>query len=191
MKKLTWTLLPALFATLFIFESCSPFARVYSEEEPGVNLYQYHTYNWSDNTGSAQGNQGPEWLNESTQGKIRAGVEAQMSRYGFQPCTDKPDLVLHYHVVIKNEVLYMHNWACMRQDGGPFEPCNRVRAVQYQEGTLIIDFLDAKNGYQVWRGAAVGGLENIKAADADSRIKAATQAIFKKFPEKPIPQVIP
>ena len=191
MKKLLWTLSPALCAALFFLESCSPFGKVYSEEEPGINLYQYHTYNWSDNTSSAQGNQGPEWLNESTQGKIRAAVEAQMNRYGFQPCTEKPELALHYHVVIKNEVLFIHNWACIRQDGGISEQCNRVRPVQYHEGTLIIDFLDAATGHQVWRGAAVGGLENIQAADADARIKAAAQAIFKKFPEKPIPQVMP
>jgi len=191
MRQRVWVLFPVLLVTLALFAGCSPFEKVYSEEEPGVNLYKYRTYNWSENATNHPGDQGPAWLNASTQTKIRTAIESQMGHYGFEPCVDKPDLTLHYHVVIKNEVLYVHNWACMRQNGGPFEQCNRVRAVQYREGTLILDFLDTKTGNQVWRGVVVGGLENIQDANADARIQTAAKAIFKKFPEKPIPQVLP
>lgn len=170
-----------------LLSGCSTVSKVYSSEEPGVNLYKYHTYNWLDNELASDGNKGPEWLTASTQNKVRTAVENQISNYGFKPCDDNPDLVLHYHVIIKNEVLYVHDWTC-GADEGKFNRCNRVSPVQYREGTLIIDFIDAKTGEQVWRGAAVSVLNNMLPTDVEGRIQEAVKAIFKKFPEQPLPK---
>jgi len=192
MKNTYLILLPALVAALLLFENCSPFTKVYSEEEPGINLSKYHTYHWLDNPTVKAGNSGPEWLSGGTQGKIRTSIEEQLGRYGFKPCDEKPDLMLHYHVVIKNEILYVHDWSCegVFEAPGQYDRCHRVLPVHYQEGTLILDFIDTKNGDQVWRGVAVGVLENLRPEEADARIRAAAEAIFKKYPEKPIPSVI-
>ncbi len=169
-----------------LLASCSPWRRVYSEEEPGVNLYRYHTYNWLETPDKGPGNAGPDWLSISTQSKIRAAIEGQMGRFGFQICTDRPDLVLHYHVAVKNETFYVHDNGCDPRQPGDFRPCNRVRPVQYQEGTLIVDFIDTRDGNQVWRGAVVGALEELRPDEVDAKIKAAVAAIFKKFPERPL-----
>lgn len=186
------SLLLLLFAMVGLLERCTPFTKVYSEEEPGVNLSKYHTFNWLNNASNPKGNSGPLWLTENTQAKIRNAVESHMSQYGFKPCDDKPDLMLHYHVVIKNEVLYVPDWSCggVFEAPGQYDRCHRVQPIHYQEGTLIIDFIDAKNGNQVWRGAAVGVLNDMKPEEADARIQAAVEAIFKKYPEKPIPTLL-
>lgn len=176
------------FLTVVLFHSgCSPIARVYSEEEPGVNFYKYRTYKWLDTKYIKRGNSGPEWLNERAENKIRASVENRMGRYGYKPCDDTPDLMLHFHVVIKNEVFYIQDWWCDEEAGADFGRCHRLRPVNYQEGTLIIDFIDAKTGNQVWRGAAAGVLENVTPEKADARIEEAVRLIFEKFPERPIP----
>lgn len=193
MKNIRLLPLIAIFATLFVLYGCSPFTKVYAEEEPGINLYRYHTYQWLDNASVKKGQSGPEWLTDATQEKIRSAMEAQMQRYGFKPCDQSPDLLLHYHVVIKNQVLYQHDWSC----GGPSEGgvvqgrCNRVHPINYREGTLMIDFMDAKTGNQVWRGAAIGVLDQLHPEQVDARISAAAKAIFKKFPEKPLPPAVP
>jgi hypothetical protein len=189
--KLTLLLLPML-AAFLLLENCSPFTRVYGEIEPGVNLSQFHTYKWLDNTSIKAGNSGPSWLSNDIKDKIRAAVEHEMDHYGYKPCDEKPDLMLHYHVVIKNEVLYMRDWSCggVFEAPGQYDQCNRVQPVHYQEGTLILDFIETKKGNQVWRGAAVGILENLKPEAADARIEAAVKAIFTKYPEKPIPTLM-
>ena len=177
----------ALFAILLIYNGCSSAVKVYSEEEPGVNLYKYRTYDWVDTKYIKQGNSGPEWLNERSENKIRASVEGQLTRYGFKPCDGKPDFMLHFHVVFKNEVFYIQDWWCDEETGTEFGRCHRLRPVNYQEGTLIIDFIDAKTGGQIWRGGAAGVLENVSPEKADARIEEAVRLIFEKFPEKPIP----
>lgn len=194
MKKILYCALALLLALLILLglQACSPFTKVYSEEEPGIILSKYHTYNWLDNASAQQGNAGPEWLQIATQTKIRGAVEAQMGQFGFKPCDEKPDLMLHYHVVVKNEVLYVRDWSCggVFEAPGQYDKCNRVQPVHYREGTLIVDFIDTKTGNQVWRGAAVGVLENLRPEEADARIKAAAAAIFEKYPEKPIPNLL-
>lgn len=185
MKQIPFSL--SLIAILLTLNACSPTYKVYSEEEPGVNFYKYRTYNWLDDKYVKRGNSGPEWLNERAENKIRSSVEAQMARYGYKPCEEKPDLMLHFHLVIKNELFYVQDWWCDESMGTEFGRCNRLRPVNYQEGTLIIDFIDGETGGQVWRGAASGVLENVKPEEADARIEEAVKLIFEKFPEKPVP----
>lgn len=182
--------LPVLaFVAVALFQNaCSPATKAYSEEEPGVNLYKYTTYSWLNNMSVGQGNSGPTWLNERSENKIRISVEGQMKRYGFSVCEEVPDLMLHYHVVVKNEVLYIRDWWCDEETWSRYGRCNRVRPVNYQEGTLILDLIDAKTGNQVWRGAAVGMLDNLTPEQADARIEEAVRLIFSKFPQQPIPR---
>ncbi len=187
MKKTIWFY--SVILMLLTTVSCSPFIKVYSEEEPGVNLYKYHTFNWLDNMKVRDGNSGPEWLSQRAEEKIRSAVEDRMGRYAMTLCTEKPDLMLHYHVVIKNEVFFIRDWWCDEEIGSQFGRCHRIKPVDYREGTLILDFIDAHTGEQVWRGAAVGVMENLTPAEADARIEEAVRLIFDKFPEKPIPGI--
>ena len=178
----------AIFLALALLATagCSPFLKVYSEEEPGVNLYKYTTYSWLNNPGASPGNSGPEWQSQRTHDKIRQSVETQMGRYGFKRCDETPDLMLHYHVVVKNEVQYVRDQWCDAEDWHLYGKCNRVRPVNYQEGMLILDLIDSKTGNQVWRGAAVAVQENLSQEQADARIAEALRLIFTKFPQKPV-----
>ncbi len=184
--KLSHLLPLAVLAALLSASSCSPFLKVYSEEEPGINLYKYTTYAWLDTPASEQGFSGPTWQSQRSQEKIRSSVEQQMDRYGFKRCDTEPDLMLHYHIVIKNEVLFVRDRYCDEESWNRYGHCNRVRPVNYEEGMLIIDLIDTKTGNQVWRGAAVAVRENLNPDQADARIAEAIRLIFKKFPQKPI-----
>jgi Domain of unknown function (DUF4136) len=185
MKSSLWVS-TILFLALLFNDGCSPFLNVYAEEEPGINLYKYTTFSWLNNPASPQGNSGPVWQSQHTQDKIHTSVESQMQRYGFKRCDEKPDLMLHYHVVVKNEVLFVRDQWCDEESWNKLGHCNRVRPVNYQEGMLIIDLIDSKTGNQVWRGAAVAVRENLSDAQADARIEEAVRLIFNKFPQKPI-----
>lgn len=189
MKFKIW--IPFLLLTaLFSANSCSPFLKVYAEEEPGVNLYKYTTYSWLNTPATEQGFSGPEWQSQRTREKIRSSVETQMDRYGFKRCDEHPDLMLHYHVVVKNEVLYVRDQWCDEESWNKYGHCNRVRPVNYQEGMLIIDLIDTKTGNQVWRGAALAARENLNPDQADARIQEAVRLIFTKFPQKPIRSLV-
>ena len=175
MKKTIW--LYSVILMLLTTVSCSPFIKVYSEEEPGVNLYKYHTFNWLDNMKVRDGNSGPEWLSQRAEEKIRSAVEDRMRRYAMTLCTEKPDLMLHYHVVIKNEVFFIRDWWCDEEIGSQFGRCHRIKPVDYREGTLILDFIDAHT-------AEREGLINyaVPPEELDGAVQRLTDAIVAKSP---------
>jgi Domain of unknown function (DUF4136) len=179
-----YIIVPILFTALL---GCSPSLKVSTEEEPGVNLYKYTTYSWLNRPGVVKGNDGPEWLTKRSEDAIRNSIEGQMRRFGFSVCEKTPDLMLHYHVVIKNEVFYLRDWWCDEESWSRYGHCNRIRSIHYAEGTLILDFIDAKNGNQVWRGAVTGAVENLPPDLLNTRIAEAVVAMFRKFPQQPIP----
>jgi hypothetical protein len=178
----------ALSAAMFALGGCSPFTRIYAEEEPGANLFQYYSYKWLPNNGVLPGDSPQFRVSDVVERKIRSAVDAHMGRCGYRLCDSGPDLLLHYHVVVQNRVYYQRDWECHEgSESHPRSYCQRVKPVYFREGTLILDFVDAETGNQVWRGVAVGAVENMSAAELDARIEEAVRQIFKKYPIKPMP----
>jgi len=174
--------------TLLTFGGCSTSLRVYSEEQLGVNLAQYYSYDWLDHQEVPTGTQVPYPLSYRAGDQIRSATDAQMQRYGYQCCDVAPDLHLHYHVIVENRVYFQQEWSCNTPEDMRLGKCQRVQPMYFQEGTIIIDFMDAKTGQQVWRGVAVGAIENYTPAQWDAEVGEAIGRIFKKFPIRPLPQ---
>lgn len=174
---------------LIAFSGCSPLIKVYSEEEPGVKLSKYYTYDWdkTDNFVEAESIEYP--LSDRASDKIRSATDAQMKRYGFQRFDFAPDLLLHYHVTIKNKVYLQSEEPSMNvvyPESARSGNYSRAKPVHFQEGTLIIDFMDTQTGRQVWRGVAVGIVENQNPEEWDAAIEHTIQRIFAKLDMKPI-----
>ncbi|MEY3243615.1 MAG: hypothetical protein RIR11_5054 [Bacteroidota bacterium] len=187
--------LPALVGFLLfllVANSCSPLQKVYAETEPGINLYQYHTYGWLDNPSTIKGAKGPAWLTESTNDSIRSSVEKQLDKLGFIKSSAYADLTLHYHIVLKNEMRYVYDLQCRSYEIGNYDSrCDRVTMVPMVEGTLIIDLLDTATGNQVWRGGAVSYLDHMQPNEVNDRLSTAIQEIFKEFPRAPKGKALP
>lgn len=174
-----------------LLSGCTPALKVYHEEEPGANLFQYYSYKWLPNNGVLPGDTDQYRIADETESKIRTAVDRHMQQCGYRICDSSPDLVLHYHVVVKNRVYYQRDWSCdddKTHEGVAHVYCQRVRPVYFREGTLILDFIDGGTGNQVWRGVAVGIMEGLDPAEVDRRIKEAVKQIFKRYPVKPLPQ---
>ncbi len=180
--------IPLFMFALAALGSCHSWIKVYSEKEPDTGLYPYYSYAWSEPDLTPPNEPKSYPLSRHAQDRIHQAVDAQMQRFGFQPFSVEPDLLLHYHVVIENKLYYQHEWQCIDPEAQRLGSCNRVRPVYFREGTLILDFMDAKTGRQVWRGVAVGTVENYTPQQWDAEIDEAIRLIFKKLPLSPVPQ---
>ncbi|MDX1912948.1 MAG: DUF4136 domain-containing protein [Saprospiraceae bacterium] len=186
--KLSALLRIVLLAMPLFWHACSPFTKVYAEVEPGANLYQYYSYKWLPNNGILPGDPAQLRVSEQIERNIREAVDAQMGMRGYRLCDAGPDLLLHYHVVIQNRVYYQTEWECKDEhEARSRTHCQRVRPVYYREGTLMVDFMDAENGQQVWRGVAVGVIDQLQPDQVKKRIEDAVRQIFKKYPILPTP----
>ena len=58
-----------------------------------------------------------------------------------------------------------------------------VSEYRYEEGTLILDFMDAKTNKLIWRGAAKAEIDRVNTpGKKDKLIAEAVQKILKSFP---------
>lgn len=66
----------------------------------------------------------------------------------------------------------------------PFAPSTSALTV-YEQGTLILDFTDAKKRSVIWRGSAADALNRTrKDAERDKVVRDAIAQVLKKFPPK-------
>jgi len=107
-------------------------------------------------------------------GRIRNGLESQLTANGFRMESEKPDFVIAYYVTTKNKLNV--------QDFGYGPPrwfgSRDIRVNQYSEGTLMVDFIDVKSNQVIWRGRAVGTLEM---KGVDKKISKSVEKLVKQF----------
>jgi hypothetical protein len=107
-------------------------------------------------------------------GRIRTGLESQLMANGFHMETEKPDFVIAYYVTTKNKLSVQdYGYGPPRWFGG-----HDIRVNQYSEGTLMVDFIDARTNQVIWRGRASGTLEM---KGVDKKISKSTEKLIKQF----------
>ena len=107
-------------------------------------------------------------------GRIRNGLESQLTANGFRMETEKTDFVIAYYVTTKNKLSVQdYGYGPPRWFGG-----RDIRVNQDTEGTLMVDFIDARTNQVVWRGRAVGTLDM---KGVDKKISKSTEKLVKQF----------
>ena len=107
-------------------------------------------------------------------GRIRNGLESQLTANGFKVQNEKADFVIAYYVTTKNKLnVQDYGFGPPRWFGG-----RDIRVNQYSEGTLMVDFIDAKSNQVIWRGRASGTLEM---KGVDKKISKSVEKLVKQF----------
>jgi len=172
-----------IFFTLLLFlAACSSEIRVSSDYDPDYDLRKYSTFNWLPTT-NIELEQNPLYYNELNDKRIKSAVEEQFERKGYMMSTVKPDLIVHYHIIVDDQSIvttdpfgYFYS---------PYWTHLQTTIRQYREGTLIIDVMDPKTSNLIWRGYASSPIEEAYSpSKIDSLVKTAVTKIFKKFPKK-------
>jgi hypothetical protein len=138
---------------------------VSSHIERGVNFAEYVTYEWGppDNlpVGDPRLDNNP-FFNDYLQGAI----EKQMSAKGFQRATAPgADLLIHYHASVNQR---LDVYRADQQYGYCYGDCE-PQVVDFEQGTLVVDLVDAKTKKVVWRGWAQDTMTGV--IDNQDRLK--------------------
>lgn len=135
---------------------------VTSDFDHSVNFRAYKTWAWypqqrpDTEGGPAQGYE--SFLDK----RMRTAVEAEMTRKGLTQVESNPDVYVAYSAKVEDK---------QRINNNPYSPfgygyygygygrgMNTVS--QYKEGTVIIDFVDAKRKELAWRGMGEAQVDN-------------------------------
>ena len=118
--------------------------------------------------------------------RIKTAVNAELQAKGLIMTSDNPDLLIAEHLGKKDKVKvrdwgygyapYGGYWGGYRGSGG-------VSVYEYEEGSLILDFVDAESKKMIWRGVAKAEVDDQSTPDEREKlIKEAVQKILDNFP---------
>jgi hypothetical protein len=179
MTFVRWARLAGVTAVVAGFAGCAPI-RVNSYAERAVDFSNYRTYAWSP---AAHGPTGDPRLDDNRffHERVRADVEKGLAGRGYeQATTGEPDLIVHYHASVTQEI-------DVAVVDAPYCEMNDCRPYVYEAGTLLLDLVDARTTRLVWRGWAEGSIEG--AIDdqryLEERIDDAVTRILVQLPRRP------
>ncbi len=159
----------------FCLMGCS--MKITSDFDHSISIKKYKTFGWPDHEKLEIKNN--PLYNGLTDNVIRREVALQLNKKGYQFSKLQPDLRMHYHIVLEN-------WYVTPDPFGyeyDFYWLNRgIHLYEYREGTLIIDLVDPKTDFLIWRGWVVNFKNQKEPDQIEKQIKKATQKIFEEFP---------
>jgi hypothetical protein len=155
--------------------SCTSTVLVNSNSDPGVSFSTYKTYNWDNPLNKAADKSYNPLVNNSlVNNQIKESIREQLDVRSYVLNEKNPDLLINFHTMVENRseiTSYPNNYY--------FWWRNDIHSVNYKEGTLIIDLIDAESDQLVWQGYATGTLDR---KDIALTSDEAVQMIFEKYP---------
>jgi len=165
MKALRFTLCLLLCGTLI---SCSS-VTVKSDFDANANFAQYKTFDFMSR--SRDGNP----LNNK---RVEAAIEQELIAKGLQKqAAGRPDLLVAYHTNVKDKIdvdTYGYRYGRYGRRVGTYTTVQK-----YQQGTLVVDLVDAKEKELVWRGWAKGEVND---SISKEKIDDTVRKILGKYP---------
>jgi hypothetical protein len=157
---------------------CGTTSQVFTDYDKSAHLTEFKTFGWSTPL-SIEARNNPLYYNELNDKRIMNAVAVQLESKNYKHSED-PDLLIHYHIIIEDKTV-------MRTDPygyyyGPYWMRSQVSVYEYQEGTLIIDLMDAATDNLVWRGWMTNFLKSQKPEKMEESINEAVRMIFAEFP---------
>ena len=152
--------------------------KVNSYVERGYDLNRFHTYAWSPAPAAATGDPRLD-SNPFFDEQVRAEVEVQLAKRGFERTAGLPDLLVHYHANMGQRIetrdLDEQSASCEK---------GRCHADVYDAGTILVDLAEPRTNKVIWRGWAEGAMDGVVDNQAwmEATINHAVTRIFERLP---------
>jgi hypothetical protein len=160
---------------------------VSEDYEPGTDFSGYRTFDWFPGGRAASGN--PEVDNPFLDRRVRDALVRELGSRGFIKVEDRtPDFFVNYHVSVREKVSSsgislgtgVGSWG---SSGGVGVGVSTPSVRTYEEGTLVIDVLDAESKRLVWRGTGSQAVKSSpKPEETTAAVDRAVAAIVAQFP---------
>jgi hypothetical protein len=158
--------------------------RVTEDYDVNADFSSYATFSWLP---KPQGMTGDARIdNPLIAERVRSAIERTLMSKGYRPATEtEPDFYVGYFLSLEQKLdvytidRYYSAGPYRRWDAPGFE----THVSQYEEGTLVIDIVDAKAGRLVWRGSGSRRISKSPTPQKTTqRVNEAVEAILKRFP---------
>jgi len=172
-------------------------AQTATDFDKSVDFTQFKTYAWS--TPDIQVGNNPTYKSGLITKNIETSLTDELARRGLTMNAENPDLLVGFHTYTEKKVDsygsvapspmyypfgYRAGWRYYPYGfaNWPYAWNGNFRNVQYTEGTLIIDVVNARTKQLIWRGSAEGNVSDPNRLEKE--ISRGIHKIMKEYPVK-------
>lgn len=172
-------------ASALVLVACGGGVTVSSDYDPGVDFARYGTYAWAERTET--GDDDPRVYNSITMQRVRTAVDRALAAKGYGEADEGADFYVAWHGAIEGRMSYQtinshygYGWGWY---GGMGVGTSNTYVNEWDEGTLLVDIIDAGTNQLVWRGTATGTVErNLSPQESQARLDDAAAKLLQTFP---------
>ena len=170
-----WNALLALVALGFT-AACSSISAT-SDYDQGYDFSALHNYAWAEISGEKQ------QADQLTLRRVMEATDQVLASKGFAK-TDPGQA--SFLTAIQTGTEEQHEYTTYGTGGWRFGGMTTTTEQTYDEGTLILDIVDAKKKELIWRGSANGILDpGASTQEKTENVQKAVTKILADFPPKP------
>lgn len=166
-----------------LIADCSTIYGVAYDYNKQIDFSKYKSYDWMPVPVSAG-------MGELVIARVKRAVDAELSAKGLMKTSQNPDFLIAEHLGKKHKV-QVEQWGYGYYGPYPgyrggFRGPGGVSTYRYEEGSLILDFVDAGSKKLIWRGAAKAEIQNVNTPEKSEKlINEAVKKILSKYPPPP------
>ena len=156
--------------------SCSTIYGVQYDYDKQADFKSLKTYDWMTVPEKAD-------IDSLNVERVKKAVNAELQAKGLMMTSNNPDFLIAEHLGRKDKVIGNRGSGYGMNKGysGP----KTMSVHQFEEGSLLLDFVDAKSKKMIWGGALKAGVDYVNTPEQSEKlINEAVQEILKKFPTK-------
>jgi hypothetical protein len=170
-----------------LLTGCASGPTLYSDYDHQADFASYRTYAFADPLGTDRAG----YSTILTQ-RLKSLTSAQMEQRGYVLVQDNPDLLVNFLAQAQRRTEYVPpppmpwgpNYYGYRL--GYYDPWVGYGfgpdVIQYTEGVLSIDLIDARKKQLVWEGVATQEIDNPQVAATEKQLAPIVADIFSRYP---------
>lgn len=153
----------SLFLITFAASACGGGITINTDYDPNADFSGYQTYQWAQRTET--GDDDPRVYNPITASRVKEAVNYALTAKGMREVNSSPDFYVAWHGAIEGKMSmntmysnygYGYGWYGY---GGAGMGTATTYVNEWDEGTLVVDIIDAGTEQLVWRGGATGTVD--------------------------------
>ena len=175
--RIDYLFIPLL--TLTLLAGCATVTVQY-DYDTTADFAALRTYDWMERPS------GKGAISDLTAKRVISAVDGQLQARGYGLAAQDPDFLVAIHGSTRQKVDvvdYGYHYGRYDRYRSGYYGSRRIDTVEYEEGTLIIDFIDADSRDLIWRGSGTGVTDpGASPEKREKRINEAVAKILQKFP---------
>jgi Domain of unknown function (DUF4136) len=139
--------------------SCSTIYGVQYDYDKQADFKSLKTYDWITVPEKAN-------IDSLNVERVKKVVNAELQAKGLMMTSNNPDFLIAEHMVTKDKI-QVEDWGYGYSRHGRYR---RSSSYQYEEGSLCLDFIDAKSKKMIWRGVAKAVVDYVNTPEQSEKL---------------------